>query len=673
MVNRIPPRANIPSANAYAQVDENQTVNPTARGATLGQPRGNRMQQRAQRLAELTEAVNKARIEFVAADKAVPRRLDCESARGLLDPCNSLIEKVDALEAEAFKHREKVFNNKQLASVLCTRAYIYHTMLRSEGGLELRVLNSFKSIQKSPNYFKSYWFGNHEKYDNQLDKVLTLCDEVSKLQSLERADYRRAFELDPSDQKQLSIIRRQVVNSISHNMCALFIVAEQVQCKAADLGSLLGEPAGQLFTQSKILGSYYQMLDNLLSDTRVDEMRPILTDIRTVCLDFAAFVMDLALPEPSSNHTVEQISQVKCMLDCAVGHCLDLSDLISQWNVDHPRSGSDGVARKLSTRTDGGFVSVRAANGMHVPAQVQPNGELSAVGLELELIAPSPSSDVNVSEADEAQTGSEEDSVSDSGSVRASSRAAKTLQKGLDLIASDFEKEFRNVTDRKGYSDPDILIASYTHHAEKWQVQAESMRSIADKLVSKFSNQTYDTEEQTQASRELPGRLQERASVLESKAQELLRPETRWSLIKSYVRPQAQQWSELFDAQQINRVGVVTELASTTSNANPIFEMRIQALPDADGTRYPPVWLHLHPTQRMTVQQVSKAKFDRFDAVHLKSDADKNRGQRWVQAQRASGNLDADVHRSKVDADLFNKIMSFDKPVIPKRGRAAKK
>jgi hypothetical protein len=79
----------------------------------------------------------------------------------------------------------------------------------------------------------------------------------------------------------------------------------------------------------------------------------------------------------------------------------------------------------------------------------------------------------------------------------------------------------------------------------------------------------------------------------------------------------------------------------------PVFECALRAQPDADTPNPAPVWLHLHAKRPMTPEEALRAGPDDFDAVHLKSDTERNRGAQWSQAQAEAG-LDAKVHRSRV-------------------------
>lgn len=625
------------------------------------QPRVNRMQQMAQRLTQLTRAVTLANDLVQLAHNQVSSAPQSVVAPRMLGPYSSLIRAIEALDAESSSKRRAVITDQSFAAVLIKRTYCRDTILHLEGRGTGRLLASMAANLASSDSLQK------QDENNELANTLKQSEEVFQLASSNVADLRRAFALDPGRRRELSdLMSLSSTMATIAKMVSVLTATQRVQHRAEDLESMLGAPATQLVRQSAMLESVMQPFlfhsNELLSEDWAHEMRPIAADLASVCLDLAACAMDLALPEPTSTQTVEQISKAKSLLDNAVEHCLDLADLMSQWKVDHPFSGAGEVARDPNTRSackPGSFVSVRAATGLHVPARVQADGTLLTLGLSAEVVGPSSSSSLEFSTANEVETDSETESVSESQVQRMLSRAARMLQKGEALIAPDFNREFRQVTAGKGYTDPDILTPSYRYHSEKWQGQASEMRSIADQLVNKFAHVAYETDAQMQASRELPDRLRERASILELKSQELMRPETRWSLIKGYVRPQARQWAELLANGQIDRVGGIAVLPSTPPGT--VFEVRIQSRSDADGTTYPPVWLHLHSKQPMTPKQVSRAGFERFDAVHLKSDADKNRGRQWVHDQRAGGNFNADVHRSSVNAELLKEFMRLSK------------
>jgi hypothetical protein len=384
----------------------------------------------------------------------------------------------------------------------------------------------------------------------------------------------------------------------------------------------------------------------------------VLKDAATVCLDLVAFAIDLSLPEPDANYSRENIESVRARIDSSVRECSALVHLIGEWQECYPAVGIENSLAALRVSSDlrpGDFVSVLAPSGLHVPAQIQEDGSATvstAGGLHYKQVG----DDFQLVEEIDSDTETES---TDTASKPQSSKLTKAIDKAQLLLAPELLGQMaRHLTTCKGLNNPDLVMPAYRLQAEKWQKQAERMNTMASRL-DRFNAVSNTSDEQQVQLTDLAARLREQATNLTSKAGELTRPETRWSLIKAYARPQAKQLAELLEAGQISQVHKPTKLL--TDPPDMLFEVKIQPTPDADGTAYPPVWLHLHTKKPMSLKAVRKGHAQHFEAVHLKSDIEKNRGANWIDAERASGRYDAAVHRSAVDAELLQGLVRFGK------------
>lgn len=400
-------------------------------------------------------------------------------------------------------------------------------------------------------------------------------------------------------------------------------------------------------------------------------MRPIFEDLSNLCEECALFALTF---EPANTELPITKNRVNSMLN----HCNELNKALLCWLRIAPSTNASASIRYAP----GDWVSVRGPSGLHVAAKVQPDGSALTVRTHLHCIqlpdgsfalGGSPDEDSDYWTAQESSSASAYFSVDDDlDSLGTESeaefefeleflaknqhstterKAINVIDKAKSLLAQthDFEKEARQLLVCSGHNDPDVLKSAGLYLARNWQDLAGEMNRVANRLAK--PQLTRDAQPAEVGA--MIQSLRERANVLHAKAEEISRPEAYWSSIKSYKLPKASQWEKLLEAKQIRKVGEIKELPDT--NQGTLFEVRIDPLPDSGSPSYPPVWMHLHTKKTMTPKQVRTACLsgfplsDHFNAVHLKSDLEKNLGRKWVDAQKASGRTDARVHRSSIN------------------------
>ena len=582
---------------------------------------------------------------------------ESESVRNkhMLKLINGFIDAVDALGPRL--QSQCGIEDQTMANALVDRAHCRFLVSQDSGALN-RWCETMLACAHSHEH-------DHEQgFAPEFIPMLDTADDFLKEASGNLADIHRAMTLHPPIADQ--IIRDRNINVGLAIMAQVMLVLRPVTlCSEACLQRVIGDQAAPLALQEKLLyGALCPLLTNIESlntDRWISQMHPVLKDAATVCLDLAVFTVDLTLPEPDANHRSEEIEQARIRIDASLRESLALVHLIGEWQACYSTTEIENSLEQLrvsSKLRTGDFVSVLSPSGLHVPAQIQEDGRAtvsSQQGLSFKQI------DGEFQLVDDADSDLERDmeSATDTRTRPPTSRLTKTIKQAQTLLALDIEKQTsRYLTACKGLNNPDLVSPAYRLQAEKLQKQAKKMRNVASRLDGLKPASNIVDEQQAQLP-DLAERLRDQATNLVFKAQELTSPETRWSLIKAYARPQASQLAELLQAGQISQVRKPTRLLSTPPGL--LFEVKIQPKPDADGTSYPPVWLHLHARKSMSLNAVRKSDAQNFDAAHLKSDKEKNRGATWRAAERASGRYDAEIHRSPVGAQLLQDLIRYGK------------
>lgn len=125
--------------------------------------------------------------------------------------------------------------------------------------------------------------------------------------------------------------------------------------------------------------------------------------------------------------------------------------------------------------------------------------------------------------------------------------------------------------------------------------------------------------------------------------------------------PRSNHLERLLNSGEIHAVGIPVRLISTgdAGNLGTLFEMRIQPKPLSNGTRASAWFVHLHTCRPVDAAVLRSLDTSEFTAVHLKTDQQKNLGQRWETMMHALGYVDAKVHRAAIGATLLGKLFAL--------------
>lgn len=225
-------------------------------------------------------------------------------------------------------------------------------------------------------------------------------------------------------------------------------------------------------------------------------------------------------------------------------------------------------------------------------------------------------------------------------------RSAKALDKdttALELMKGEEKRE--------GH-DPLSIAHSTRVSMQTWFGGLGPLRSARDELRSRSAPDDARMQR-------LSGQLDERIEALERVHRRVNADEA--DAIKCHEFPKAHHVERLLKLGEIEEVSALKQLRSddTPPGLSNVFEMVITPMPQSDGLRSAPMYLHLHTPHAVSTEDCSKLPFEQFAAVHVKTAAQKNLGPKWEQAQRSLGLLDAKVHRGKVDAQLLRSLRSL--------------
>ncbi len=576
-------------------------------------------------------------------------------SKHMLKLLNSFIDAADALSPR-LKSRYGA-NDRDFGYALATRAHCRFVVSQNIG-----VVNQWCKNMMAFAHAKEP--ANAQGFAPELIQMLETANDFIKEASENLTDIRRSIALFPPGIEQALNDRKNNIGLVIMAQ-AMLMLRPMTLCTEACLQRVIGEQAASLVMQEKLLYSALSPLlaniESLTSARWVNQMRPVLKDAAIVCLDVAVFAIDLTLPEPDANRSKEDIEQARHRIEACLYECSALVHLINEWHECHPTTGVENALEALCLSSDlhaGDFVSVLAPSGLHVPGRIQEDGRAtvsSSEGLSYQQI----NGDFQLVEEANSDVEPDIEIATDPLGQRQSLKLAKRIEQAEKLLTEDIQgQSTRHLTTCKGLNNPDLVMPAYCLQAEKLRKQAGHMNRVAGRLIRLKSAFNTSGEQQMQLQlHSLADRLYKQAINLDLKAQELTSPETRWSLIKAYARPQASQLVELLEAGQVSQVHKPARLLSDPPNR--IFEVKIESKPDANGTSYPPIWLHLHAKKSMSLTAVRKGNAQHFEAAHLKSDIEKNRGPKWLEAERVKGRYDAQVHRSPVGAELLQRLKQF--------------
>jgi hypothetical protein len=516
-----------------------------------------------------------------------------------------------------------------------------------ENNLLMRARNVMKAINDgSAISVEQFYIAADECMKESLDILANFHEAIEKAPSLEADSHR---------------YMATVVSIATITQALLALNRPNHLCFDECLTRVLGESGDSILNQQKLLRSIVHTLsssDALLSDKRsFQQLRPAIEDAKTICLDVMAYAVGVEVPDRMDTCTAAEINQARHGIGAHIRECAGLSNILGELEKVHAKAPLEAKVAGLSVESKPeqvNYVSVLAPSGLHVPAQIQADGRTAisdSNGLNFEHV------DGQFRLTATAHVAEDIDTSAEVSSPARELKLTKAVEKAKALLNEDLQSQLGNeAAARKGVNHPNMVELRDTALAQQLRQQAERMGQLA----GRFDRICEASDTPTARREELGGlasRLRETASSLEASASDLTRRQARWSAIKAYLRPQASLLTELLDAKHVSTVGHARALPGDPPHTT--FEVKIQPRPDDDGTVYPPVYLHLHSKAAMKANQVGRVPHEAFNAVHLKSEAEKNLGTNWVNAQRDGGNHEAFVHRSPVDATLLKRLMKF--------------
>ncbi|QDI02670.1 outer protein P [Xanthomonas cerealis pv. cerealis] len=128
--------------------------------------------------------------------------------------------------------------------------------------------------------------------------------------------------------------------------------------------------------------------------------------------------------------------------------------------------------------------------------------------------------------------------------------------------------------------------------------------------------------------------------------------------LKTDPQPRAPHLQRLLAMKGLARVATPNRLPSEGDRGNRgrLFEVRIDHMPQSNGSLPAPWFVHLHTENLVTPAALRSLPYKDFTAVHLKTAREVNLGSRWEEVMRALGNTDAKVHRATIGVKLLGQL-----------------
>jgi hypothetical protein len=126
--------------------------------------------------------------------------------------------------------------------------------------------------------------------------------------------------------------------------------------------------------------------------------------------------------------------------------------------------------------------------------------------------------------------------------------------------------------------------------------------------------------------------------------------------LKRHKFPKGKHVSRLLQLGEIESVRPPLQLPS---DKDTLYEIRIQPKPLSSSERAAPVFLHLHSDKYVSGKEILKLPLRAFTAAHLKTDEQKNLGQKHVAMWRALHRYDEKIHRGYVTSALLDQLRSW--------------
>jgi len=153
-------------------------------------------------------------------------------------------------------------------------------------------------------------------------------------------------------------------------------------------------------------------------------------------------------------------------------------------------------------------------------------------------------------------------------------------------------------------------------------------------------------------------KLNQHKAILDEEMQFSSTDDFTFNTLKQHKTPRAQSWTHLIESQQVATVSLIGKLPSDRVDEH-LYEFELSPTSDSSGNKFPSVWLHVHlnknvhkPTQWQSLEPAD------VKAAHLKPDHARNLGAKWQEEQRARGNYNTVVERSRVNIDFIKLVAS---------------
>jgi len=203
----------------------------------------------------------------------------------------------------------------------------------------------------------------------------------------------------------------------------------------------------------------------------------------------------------------------------------------------------------------------------------------------------------------------------------------------------------------------------------KWFGNVAELRAAQDELVS------LPNDARTAAGLDdVLARIKERVDGFDALMHQVTADEIE--RIKRHDRPTGKHLERLLALGQIERVEAATKLRSEgdTDSLGHLFEIAVQSAPLRDGSPAPALYVHLHTTVPVSLDEIANLPYKAFAKVHVKTHAQKNLGASWEEWRKRLG-YDDKVHRGTVGAREIEQLMRIAAPSeaeIFERVRAAR-
>lgn len=229
------------------------------------------------------------------------------------------------------------------------------------------------------------------------------------------------------------------------------------------------------------------------------------------------------------------------------------------------------------------------------------------------------------------------------------------LDKCEQILSQDPMNTLDSVKRNPGFYSPATVQQIYA----LFNVQADKVCRAIGTIKNKIEREIQLGNHDTVAKGKLESyadKLSQRASTLDQEIQFSSTDEFTFNTLKQHKTPRAQSWTHLIEKDQVATISLIGKLPSDRVDEH-LYEFQLSPKTDSSGNQFPSVWLHVHlgksvhkPAQWQSLEPAD------VKAAHLKPDHARNLGARWQEEQRARGNYNTVVERSRVNIDFVKLV-----------------